>query len=158
MKNTATHNSTYNSWRVKFELGIAAVLAANIYEFVKGENLLPEIIYPGNESSARMANTKPNKRRTLKLLQPISNSSEIIVSNYPNPADDLFNIDISKINNFNSLQIIDVNGKIVKGDFTLKSGVIEIDTRKLQAGSYTVKLYDTDSKILSNLKLVVIHN
>ncbi len=140
------------------ELGIAAVLAANVYELAKGENLLPEIIYPGNESSARMANTKPNKRRTLKLLQPISNNSEIIVSNYPNPADDLFNIDISKINNFNSLQIIDVNGKIVKGDFTLKSGVIEIDTRKLLAGSYTVKLYDTNSKILSNLKLVVIHN
>ena len=71
------------------------------------------------------------------------------ISIYPNPTTGVINI--MGINNFEKLQIFDLQGKLVK---TYSSFTNQIDINNLTSGNYTIKIISEDSVITKKLVLI----
>jgi hypothetical protein len=81
----------------------------------------------------------------------LSNVTEHI-NVYPNPTTGQFTVE-TNINNKQTLQILDVNGKLVFSQ--LINGTANVDVTNLNAGVYTLAIKTADS--VMNKKLVIVH-
>lgn len=75
----------------------------------------------------------------------ISNFEESGISIYPNPTKDLLTITNESGIRFNSIEILDLTGKLVYTE-TINSSVYQINTANLQAGLYVLKVVDGNGK------------
>lgn len=88
-------------------------------------------------------------------IAPVS-ENKIELSVYPNPANDVLNVEFTDIKKENIvLSIMDVQGKIVKKIIVQNSKEI-IETRDLENGAYSVVITE-NQKMLSIKKIVVQH-
>lgn len=68
----------------------------------------------------------------------IVNSVEDVFSVYPNPANDMINIELKDIG---KIEIIDLEGNVIYKKDILKAGVNEIDISQFSSGTYIIKYY-----------------
>ena len=98
---------------------------------------------PCTSTKAQDHNTTRSNRHT--IIAPNTNGIEepinTFVSLYPNPTNDLFTIDLSKVNpNRWSVEVYDVSGKTVSFDQNLKTNMHIIDLSKAESGIYLVRV------------------
>lgn len=72
---------------------------------------------------------------------------------YPNPAKDIININLDKIEKNSTLRIFDLYGKVVLTK-TVSTLNTNIDVKQLPAGLYFVKVYEANGEQLYNAKFI----
>jgi hypothetical protein len=75
---------------------------------------------------------------------------------YPNPCSDYFNIDFSDLANTGSIQILNVNGKVINSFNTEGDKVVRVDTGNYANGVYFIYYLDKNNKIAIR-KIIVQH-
>jgi len=77
------------------------------------------------------------------------------VSIFPNPAENIINVDLSKINNsVETLQWIDINGNEIRSiNVKSESGIISLNTNSFSRGVYFIRLIGTNETILKKIVL-----
>lgn len=90
----------------------------------------------------------------LVAKSPAQPNSVINVNVFPNPANDIINIEIEK-NSTKKIKYIlfNANGQLIENGF-IKSDVHQIDISKLSAGLYTLSIYDKKGNILASKQIV----
>ena len=68
---------------------------------------------------------------------------------YPNPTTGILNVE--GINNYNNIQVVDVNGKVVRNINTFTN---QIDIRDLDQGNYLIKIITNDNVITKRISLI----
>lgn len=129
------------SWNLTFENGFSGSWVT-FGETVDGELLISSIggsIY----------------RVTDSLLSVDENQLDS-VSIFPNPADNIINIDLSNTNvaTLSEISIFNTQGKVVKSTFSNENSVVSINISELNSGFYILKMNSEDGKQLTK-KLVV---
>jgi hypothetical protein len=81
-------------------------------------------------------------------------NSEKDVKVYPNPTDDLLNIEFNDIENVKSVSIFDLSGKEIQRVNRFESSLIEMDVRSLSDGVYIISVRHTDGT-KQNQKVVI---
>lgn len=71
--------------------------------------------------------------------------SEMILLAYPNPVDDVLNIQLINADANASIVILDITGKIVSDQFSVKNGLMKIDMSKYTDGVYFVRVISGDT-------------
>jgi hypothetical protein len=78
-------------------------------------------------------------------LVSINEADKTPFSIYPNPANDVVNIDLEENKEWDRLQLIDVSGKVVI-DKNITSNSITLNTSKLNRGVYFINLIGDQKK------------
>jgi hypothetical protein len=113
-------------------------------------------IYDNYKAAVRnLRNTRPTdkNRRSAKEKTTIDtqNTKEVIV--YPNPSNDVFNIDLKGITKA-KIEIIDLFGKIIYTTSTEKDRIQLSISNLFAAGLYTIKVTDSQNKSYINKLLI----
>jgi hypothetical protein len=113
-------------------------------------------IYDNYKAAVRnLRNTHPTdkNRRSAKEKTTIDtqNTKEVIV--YPNPSNDVFNIDLKGITKA-KIEIIDLFGKIIYTTSTEKDRIQLSISNLFAAGLYTIKVTDSQNKSYINKLLI----
>lgn len=83
----------------------------------------------------------------------VAESVKQLIKVYPNPANDLLTIDSGDLNGIKTIEIIDVQGKLVRSENS-PGQVIMIDIASLPAGTYFLSI-KMDGEVYSTEKIVV---
>ena len=75
----------------------------------------------------------------------INEADKTLFSIYPNPANDVVNIDLEENKEWDRLQLIDVSGKVVI-DKNITSNSITLNTSELDRGVYFINLIGEQKK------------
>jgi len=128
----ATHNTV--------AAGIA--MGINVANF----NKYPEVIWvPVTSSSPRIGHFEDNNDENI----------EQIIRTYPNPANNLLNIDLGNIEGNAMFEMFDINGRIVMS-LNIDNTISSIKTSELPSGMYFIKISQNDETIYST-KVNIIH-
>jgi hypothetical protein len=139
------------------ENGLAGMLAANALNKYNKDNYILPVIYPNN-STERMANTKPKKQRVIKKVQNFtSQEKKSLIDAFPNPADKQININISNIDGSSEINIIDSKGELVMKKNIIDEMIISFSTSDLSNGLYSCKILNKSGIVLKTIKVIVLH-
>lgn len=84
-------------------------------------------------------------------VNDIDNTLAESIKLYPNPANDVINLSVANRLNLTKLEIVDMNGRVIKslsiGNVTKK----EINISELNSGLYLINIYSTDGKVTKRI-------
>jgi hypothetical protein len=94
---------------------------------------------------------KVNNANTIEVLEISANTPKILA--YPNPNDGNFNLAIDRFENYYSIDIVDVSGRLIKEIPIVKDANLQISLPHLSSGFYFLKIHS--SKWQLNSKLII---
>lgn len=74
---------------------------------------------------------------------------------YPNPASDLIYIQMDDNNMYNSIEIIDMQGKVAQKSNSAFTGLQKIDVHALASGLYRIHLKSSEGKFIKSAKIAI---
>jgi hypothetical protein len=96
--------------------------------------------------------------QTLLVLPPdpvnVTNLNEIDVNIFPNPTSDRIIIEVNKNDNALSIELIDMNGKLIVSDI-MQPGMMrkELNVSKLATSYYLLKMFSIEGEFSSTYKI-----
>jgi hypothetical protein len=123
---------------------------------VSGNSFNPTIAGGGNHvvnynyTSANGCSGSANITFTVNFCTNINEIDSKLINVYPNPANDILNIEIIDFNEKTTIEIYDTRGKLVYKSLT-NSVMTTIDLTDLAAGVYTVRLLNNNSSYLKRI-------